>query len=75
MPLAMNVKLTLGSGKHLLSTTRAAGKGVFTRFEAESWLIAEEKKIRSRKSPHGRRVHLHGTIAKRPTNYLVTQVK
>lgn len=75
MALAMKVILAPNIGTHLLPTTRAAEKGMFTQFETESWLIANGRKVRLRKSPDQYKVYLDGIIARMPTNYPILEVQ
>lgn len=49
--------------------------GVFTHFEADSWLIAKGKSIRLWKRYGQYEVYLDGTIVRRPTDLLVILVQ
>lgn len=44
---------------------------MFTISETDNWLLVKGKKMRLRKSSNRYKVYLDGTIARRPTDYLV----
>lgn len=73
--LRRTVILAPNTGTHLFSTMRAAENGVFNHFEAENCLIANGKKIGLRKSPDRFKAYLDGTIARKPTSYIASQVR
>lgn len=54
---------------------QAAERGIYTRFQAENWLIINDRRILLRKTLDEYAVYLDETIAQRPKDYSPSLVR